>query len=80
MQTDNVGDRRDGGVATRIMDQDRIWRPTNSDIRMAPTHSKIEAISEKLAYRKFIKDSEFETRELFERENIARENVENIET
>ena len=29
----------------------------------------------KLAYRKFIKDSEFETREVFERENI--ENIEN---
>ena len=27
-------------------------------------------MSEKLAYRKFIKDSEFETREVFERENI----------
>ena len=29
-----------------------------------------ETISEKLAYRKFIKDSEFETRKVFERENI----------
>ena len=35
---------------------------------MAPTHGVIETISEKLAYRKYIRDSEFETRELFERE------------
>ena len=70
MQTDNVGDRRDGGVATRVADQDGIWRPTESDIRTAPTHGDVESTIEKLAYRKFIKDSEFETREVFERENI----------
>ena len=78
MQTENVGDRRDEGVATRVADQDGIWRPTDSDIRTAPTHGDVELISEKLAYRKFIKDSEFETREVFERENI--ENIGNIET
>ena len=78
MQTDNVGDRRDGGVATRIADQDGIWRPTESNIRTAPTHGDVESICVKLAYRKFIKDSEFETREVFERENI--ENIGNIET
>ena len=78
MQTDNVGDRRGDSVATRIADQDGIWRPTISDIKTAPTHGGIETISEKLAYRRFIKDSEFETREVFERENSARENVNNI--
>ena len=78
IQTDNVGDQRYRGVATRIADQDRIWRPTDSDIRTAPTHGDVELISEKLSYLKFIKDSEFETRELFERENI--ENIGNIET
>ena len=31
-------------------------------------------------YRKFIKDSEFESREVFERENIKRKNIGNIET
>ena len=41
-------------------------------------HGDVESISEKLAYRKFIKDSEFETREVFERENIK--NIGNIET
>ena len=37
--------------------------------------------SEKLVYRKFIKDSESETRKVFEGENIEdRENIKNIET
>ena len=79
-QTDNVGDQRGGGVATRIADQDGIWRPTLSDIKTAPTHGNIETIREKLVYRIFIKDSEFETREVFERENSKRENIENIGT
>ena len=70
MQTDNVGHRRDGSVDTRVVDQDGIWRPTDRDVITTPTHGKIETISEKLAYSKFIKDSEIETRELFERENI----------
>ena len=42
--------------------------------------AKIETINEKLAYCKFIKDLEFETRKLFERENIGCENIGNIET
>ena len=70
MQTDNVGHWSDGSVATRVVDQDRIWRPTDRDVRTTPRHGEIETISEKLAYRKFIKDSEFETREVFEQENI----------
>ena len=78
MHTDNVGEQRGGGVTTRMSDQNWIWRPTLSDIKTAPTHDDVELISEKLAYRKFIKDSEFETREVFERENI--ENIGNIET
>ena len=35
---------------------------------MVPTHGDIENISENLVYRKYIRDSEFETREVFERE------------
>ena len=35
-------------------------------------HGDVETMSEKLAYCKFIKDSEFETREVFERENIEK--------
>ena len=80
MQTDNLVKRRGGGVATRIADQDGIWGPTLSNIKMAPTHGDVETISEKLSYRKSIKDSEFETRKVFERENIERENIRNIET
>ena len=70
MQTDNVGHRSYRSVATIVVDQDRIWRPTERNVRTQLTHVEIETISEKLAYRKFIKDSEFETREVFERENI----------
>ena len=70
MQTDNVGHRSNGSVSTRVVDQDRIWRPKDRDFRTTPTHGEIETISEKLAYCKFIKDSEIETREVFERENI----------
>ena len=33
MQTDNIGEQRCSGVATRIADQYRIWRPTLSDIK-----------------------------------------------
>ena len=80
MQTDNEGNRRGGVVSTRIADQDGIWRPTLSNIKTAPTHGEIETISENLAFRKFIKDSEFETREVFERENSERENIENFGT
>ena len=42
MQTDNVGHRSDGSVATRVADQDGIWRPSGSDIRTAPKHGEIE--------------------------------------
>ena len=47
MQTENLGDPRGDGVSTRIADQDGIWRPTDSDIRTAPTHGDVESISEK---------------------------------
>ena len=67
MQTDNVGNPIDYIVATRVMDQDRIWMPTDRDVRMAPMHGDIENISENSVYCKYIKDLEFETREVFER-------------
>ena len=70
MQTDNVGNPIDSIAATRVMDQDGIQKPTDRDVRTKPTHGDVETISKKLAYHKFIKDSEFETREVFERENI----------
>ena len=76
IQTDNVGDRRSGGIATRIANKEGIWEPTLSDIGTAATHGKIKTISEKLAYCKYIKDSEFGTSKVFEWENIERENIE----
>ena len=81
MQTDNVGKRRSGGAAIRKANQDGVQKPTLSNIKAAAIHGKSEKISEKLAYRKFIKDSDFETREVFEWENIEeRENIKKIET
>ena len=59
MQTDNVGERRSGGEATRIANQYGVWRPTLSNIKAAAILGESETISEKLAYRKFIKDSDF---------------------
>ena len=66
MQTDNVGEQIGSGVATRIADQYGIWGPTLSNIKTAPTHGDVETISENLAYPKFIKDLEFDTRKVFE--------------
>ena len=57
MQTENVGHRRNGSVATRVVDQYRIWRPTDRDVMTVPTHGDVETMSENLVYRKFIKDS-----------------------
>ena len=80
IQTDNVGDQISGGVATGIAKKYGIWEPTLSDIGTATTHGEIKTISEKLAYCKYIKDSEFETSKVFERENIEeRENIKDIE-
>ena len=67
IQTENVCERRSGGVATRIANKDGIWKPTLSNIETVATHGEIKTISEKLAYRKFIKDSDFETSKVFER-------------
>ena len=81
IQKENLGKRRSGGAATRIANQDGVWRPTLSNIKAAAIHGESETISEKLAYRKFIKDLEFETRKVLERENIKeRKNIKNIET
>ena len=80
IQTDNVLDRRSGSVATRIANKDGIWEPKPSDIGTAATHDEIKNISEKLAYRKYIKNLDFETSKVLERENIERENIKEIET
>ena len=68
IQTENVLDRRSGSVATRIADKDGIWRPKPINIGTAETHDEIKNISEKLAYRKYIKDLDFETSKLLEQD------------
>ena len=70
MKTENVGNPIDSIAATRVMDQNGIRRPTDRGVWTMPTHGDVETMSEKLAYRKFIKDSEFENSKVFERENI----------
>ena len=56
METDNVGSRLDGIVTTRIENSYGIWRRTARYDRMSHTHDDIEIISEKIAYRKHIRD------------------------
>ena len=56
IQTDNVLERKSGGVATRIANKDGIWETKPSDIGTAATHDEIKNISDKLAYCKYIKD------------------------
>ena len=46
---------------------------------MAHTYDAIETISKNIAYRKHIRDLEFETREVLERET-PNKNIENIVT
>ena len=78
--TDNLTDQRSGGVATRIADKDRIWGPKPSDIGTVATHDEIKNKSEKLAFRKYIKDFDFETIKMLGREHKERENIKEIET
>ena len=80
MNTDNVLERRSGGVAARIADKDRIWRPKPSDIGTAATHDEIKNISEKLSFSKYLKELDFETIKMLEQEHKERENIKEIET
>ena len=52
MQTENVGEQRSGDAATRIANQDGVWKPTLSKIKVAAIHGESEKISEKLAYHR----------------------------
>ena len=79
MGTENVGNRLDGIVATRIEEPNMIWRRTDREDRMAHMHDDIETISKYISYRKHIRNSEFETREVLERET-SKKNIENIGT
>ena len=64
VNTYNVTDGRSGGVATSIADRDRIWSPKPSDIGTAATHDDLKNINEKLSFRKYLKELDFETIEI----------------
>ena len=80
INTDNVTDQRSGGVATSISDKDRIWRPKPSDIGTAATHDEIKNRSEKLAFKKYLKELDSKTIKMLQRDHKARENMKKIET
>ena len=78
IETNNVGNLLDGIVVTRIENYNSVWKRTDRSDRMADTND-VETISETTAYRNHIKDSEIETRNVFERETLNK-NIENIVT
>ena len=69
---DNVRDRRSGGVATSIADKDGIWGPKPIDIGTAETHDEIKNISEMLAFRKYLKELDFETIKMVDQQHKER--------
>ena len=59
VNTDNVPDN--AGVATSIVDKDRICLPKLSEVGgTAATHDNLKNISETLAFKKYVKDIDFE--------------------
>ena len=75
VNTDNVTDRRSGGVATSIADKDRICSPKPSNIGTAATHDDIKTISEKLVFSKYLKELDFETIKILQQDHKAQENM-----
>ena len=67
IQTDNVLDRRNGGITARIANNNGIWEPKPSDIGTVATHDNIKKISEKLAFCKYIKALDYKTIKMLER-------------
>ena len=80
VNTYNVTDGRSGVVATSIADKDRIWSPKPSDIGTAATHDDLKNINEKLSFSKYLKELDFETIKILQRDHRARENMKEIET
>ena len=78
IETNNAENLLYGIIATIIENSNRIWRRTYKDDMMAHTYD-VETMGETTVYRNHIKDSEIETRTVFERE-ISNENIENIGT
>ena len=75
INTGNVLDQRSNGVATRLAEKYRIWDPKPSGIVTAATHDKIKKISEKLSFRKYLKDLDFETIKMLGREHEEQKNI-----
>ena len=75
VNTDNLTDRRSGGVATSIEDKDRVWSPKPSNIGTAATHGEIKSINKKLAFNKYLKELDFETIKMLQQDHKARENM-----
>ena len=63
--------------ATRPENCNRLRRGTERDDRMGYTHD-FETMSETTTYPNHIKNSEIETREVFERETLSPENIQRI--
>ena len=80
VNTDNVTDGRSGGVATSIADKDQIWSPKPSDIETAATHDDLKNINEKFSFRKYLKELDFETIKILQRNHEAQEHMKEIET
>ena len=71
-------------TATRAKNLNGLRRGTERDDRLEKMHN-FESMSETTAYRNHIKNSEIETREIFERETLIPSNIQqtlpmNIET
>ena len=60
VNTYNVTDRRSGSVSTSIADKDRVCSPKRSNIGTAETHDDLKNINEKIAFRKYLKELDFE--------------------
>ena len=60
--------------ATRPKNYSGLWRSMDRDYRMGYTHD-FETMSETTAERNHIKNSEIETREVFEQETSTPENI-----
>ena len=58
-----------------VSDKDGIWEPKPSNIGTAVTHDKIKNISEKLAFNKYLKELDFETIKMLQRDHKAQENM-----
>ena len=63
-----------------MADKYRIWIPSPSNIGTAATHNDLKNINEKLAFRKYLKELDFETIKILQRDHRARENMKDIET